>query len=52
MYWLTGKDTKLSLDNYRYTNLSSNPLWGVHACNYNIDILQRFESKALRAIIK
>lgn len=58
MYWLMGKYSKLSLDNklLLYKTIIK-PIWtyGIQlwgtACNSNIEILQRFQSKVLRTIV-
>lgn len=58
MYWLMGRKSKLSLDNklLLYKTIIK-PIWtyGIQlwgtACNSNIEILQRFQSKVLRNIV-
>jgi len=59
MYWITGRKSKLSLKNklllYKTTLKPiltyGIPLWGT-ASNSNIEILQRFQNKVLRSIVK
>jgi hypothetical protein len=58
MYWITGRKSKLSLENKLliYTTILKPiwtygiPLWGT-ASNSNIEILQRFQNKVLRSIV-
>lgn len=58
MHWLMGKNSKLSIENKLLIYKSIiKPIWtyGIQlcgtACNSNIEIIQRFQSKVLRTIV-